>query len=395
MSTDSRNVRLTATIQGYPYSNPAKKVSGTNENFAISIDISSITNTSGLPKWTRAYIYSFKVELGDETVLEYTAPNNGDLAHVYRRVHWDTTHFGHGSVKMIKITAKMKMERGLYYTAPVPGDPYIYALLWEAAGTDPMTVDAPVDIYNYAHLGQIYEFEGYYSPLQSVEQVFDNSTIGWYENDPANLERSLNGIRQSTIYYLYCHGNDGSYSGNPSFGAGEYEMLPEWFIYCYYNPSQPNSIDRNVLDQRVQAYAQHLPPMNFAFIDCCLIAVDNSAAESFLWPFGETLTNIIDRAFLAYKVTMWTSWSVHFDPVLWESLLEGNTVLNAVTDAYDCLADWANNEPVSEDTSWLKTYGNNWIYALTIFGDSKTRMHTLYDASYSGPVSYWYEVLYE
>ena len=173
--TTSRNKKLTSTISGYPTS-PTKKVSGTNESFAVSASISDTTNTeTGKKPWASAWITSMVVTIGGETVATYSKGTGPALDSKSFSIRWDTTHFGHGETKEIKAEVKWHLEnyKPVDGPPPIPTDPP--PVIGGGGGSDSQET---TDDY-YCMTSIVPEINESYDPPQALETTVNVSIYNY------------------------------------------------------------------------------------------------------------------------------------------------------------------------------------------------------------------------
>lgn len=371
----SRNFKLTSTISGYPGSPAAaKKVSGTNESFTVTAAITPRTNDSGLPQWTGGYISSLTVELGGEEVYSDDFSDES-VASKTISVKWDTTHFDHDTTKDIKVTAKMKVWRGIKMW---PSQTWIY---WDPVGGPPHELAAPetsvsVSIYNYGWAGDIAEYASIL--LKQRDYALDAYGTMNHEQDESLIfedpdwipdvtpDTARDGLKKATVFFFNGHGDDLGNWGKDDNG---------WRL----GPS-------DVLTERQWAQSNNLPRMNFAFLNACETGTPdplgwNSSASAFLNPIG----TLINRAFMGWKENTKPVWSKPFAQKFWERVAAGSAICNARDDAFVYAK---NNSPQNPAFPWLAEQAS---FIVGIYGDANARLHGLYTGT-DGTNTEWKEV---
>ncbi len=361
-------------------------VSGTNESFTVTAAITPRTNDSGLPQWTGSYISSLTVELGGVSVYTDDFTDESCTSKTIT-VKWDMTHFTHNTTKDIKVTAKMKVWRGIKV---YPSETWIY---WDPVGGPPYEVSAPetsvsVCIYNYGWAGDILQFAYAWNCRQYALMAYSDMNHYAHESmayvpgsglvPDVQQWQAEYALERSTIFFIHCHGE---VYENTEITTGGWGSLA-WVLY----PS-------DVLTRRQWAEQNGYPPLNFAYINSCDNGQANSGgsndnALAFLYPHGVIYDDghfTTDRAFLAFKITVNCDWSPVFAETFWQEVSDGATVNTARQLAYDDLYD------AFSGTNDF-TYGPNDLRVVTgLYGDQQCRLHGLYTGA-DGYNTIWYEV---
>lgn len=382
---NSRNFKLTSTITGYPAldsrTDEPKMVSGTNESFTVTAAITPRTNDSGLPQWTGSYISSLTVELGGVSVFTDDFTDESCTSKTIT-VKWDTTHFTHNTTKDIKVTAKMKVWRGIKIP---PSETWIY---WDPVGGPPYEVSAPetsvsVCIYNIGGACELAD-RGSNTVISSVESAYGTMNHG-IEVDGINMIQAscdsqdvTNSVSFSTAFYFGGHGvcNKNIPQGVSNFG--------EQIGWGYSNS------DIETIRYYVTALA--LPPINFAFVDACSTGYNNNMATAFLYPCPNIYTAphyTVDRAEMGWRYDKYPQWSKVFTPVFYQQLAQEATVKDARETAWAALITAIENEEVPD---FDYEDQNEMLELISIWGDQQTRLHGLYNGEDEEAPAYWYEV---
>jgi hypothetical protein len=195
-----------------------------------------------------------------------------------------------------------------------------------------------------------------------------------------------------TVYYVNSHGLYAAPGPLFQTDRDEIARAPEYVWPTYYYTLQLPSTNpqygqtpqvwearQDVCGYGPPPYAVTFPPMNFAFLDCCLTGQGNEFAGAILYPmylnnYGET----VDQAELGWRIETALVATRMDGEALWEDFQNAWTAFKA---RHDMVA--AYNAQTGD------TYADG--DATGLWGDFNTRLHQLYGGTGQGTT--WYMIL--
>jgi hypothetical protein len=323
-------------------------------------NISTITNTSGLPKWKYAYLTNVTIKIGGEEVKNWTPTNTTTTVKTFS-VKWDTTHFDPGNEE-VECTATMRVER--WSQAIFPDEPE----LLESADVGPAEASVTVEVYNRSFVAEIPFATDEFPSAATIDDYLRQIKHEHYLATDAVYGDCYDPLFDSTVYHFTGHGD---VYPSSSFGDTGLDVTPNiaaWWLST-----------ANVSAQRADALTASLPPMNFVFIDACLTGANSLMGTAFLYPASVAA----DHAAMGWRILTPFSWSPIFNDPFWHQMMDEATVIDARQIAYYALRTAALADDEMPDPPELVND------ALRIVGDDLTKIAGLYGSSTLGT---WYEV---
>lgn len=375
-----------ASVYWYPVNSPLYW-SGTNCRASISV---IALRDSGCFKRARFYIRNGS---GQDPVYEANWGGPGMPPTFGITMMFDSTHFSYATPITVELqmTDQYNNVFSYSYSAPVKNCAVLYGLAEFEQSINPLLHGAAAGLEHLPDMNYDYR---------------EKRTAGW------SFTNLIEDLQPSNIFYVNSHG--GHTNDHPLDPDGLPSVNERYWFITSLKEGNDKEMTERVLGMPPligmsgywwYALYGHIsakigtgvpphnstgkPPVNLAFIDACWTGRNNEFAEGLLWPYVAHTTPgvcacgsyVENQSQVGYRIQFEGLNSYTCMNAYWECLKTGATVWEARNILYDEYIDFL-NDPGSPEA------------LQAIWGDFCTRVHAVYNFSFSGPIpGSWFYLL--